>query len=94
MKTNLLSIEKGILNVELEFSDYKDSPERGFFFCYLFDRFLSLKYVSPMRDTAKFYPEALKNGEIDIPLNEFLDILKASIFRWEDGRWILNPNEQ
>ena len=94
MKINIISIEKGILNVELEFSDYKDSPEKGFFFCFIFDRFLSLKYVSSMRDTSKFYPEALEKGEIDISLEGFLNILKVSVFRWKDGNWVLNPGEQ
>lgn len=94
MRTNIISIDKGILNVELEISDYEDDPKWGLFFCFVFDRLLNLKYVIPMRDTQRFYSEVLEKGEIDISLEEFLDVLKANVLRWEDGQWVPNPREK
>jgi len=91
MKTNILSIDKGILNVELEFSDYEDSPTWGLFFCFVFDRLLNLKYVTPTRNTPRFYSEVLEKGEIDISSEEFLDVLKANVLWWKDGQWVPNP---
>ena len=94
MKTRILNIDKGILNVELEFSDYGDSPYSRFFFCIVFDRILNLKYVIPIQGISKFYPEALEKGEIDVPLEEFLDVLEANVLRWKDGNWVPNPREK
>ena len=94
MKTNILSIDKGILNVELEISENEDSPKWGLFFCFVFDRLLNLKYVIPMRDTQRFYSEAEGNGEIDIPIENFLDVLAENVLRWEDGQWVPNPREK
>jgi hypothetical protein len=94
MKTNILGIDKGILNVELEISENEDSPKWGLFFCFVFDRLLNLKYVIPMRDTQRFYSEAEGNGEIDIPIENFLDVLAENVLRWEDGQWVPNPREK
>jgi hypothetical protein len=94
MKINILSFNKGILNVELEFSDFEDNPNRGLFFCFVFDRSLSLKYVIPMRGTSKYYPEKVEKGEIDIPLDDLLDVLEANVLWWQDGHWILNPGDE
>jgi hypothetical protein len=89
----ILNINQGTLNVVLSFTDYKKSPSLVFCPCFVFDKVLNLKYVFPTGGLVKFYPDFLERGEIDIPLEGFLDVFAANIFRWEDAYWIPNPSE-
>jgi hypothetical protein len=55
---------------------------------FAFDRNFTLIVVMAPGCLRQIYPKLLKNGEIDISLNELKKIYANSVLRWDDGRWV------
>ncbi len=84
--THVKDVGEEVVNIHLTVVDLKDGE--SYYMVYVFDHSFRLLQVVPSSALISRYPVLLREGLLEMPIEQLVEESAARALRWEDGEWV------